>query len=193
LAGGKRAIYFLMKKLLLFFVLLAFSTASYAQQDKMITYSGNPINWSIYTKTTKGSGFQKAFTYCGISYAVKHGANGLEANFTAFIDASQSWVVSNAQTAALLRHEQGLFDLTELYARKMRQAAQQYMAQQGPNLTYEGLLAECRAIYKALNNELFYQQQMYNAETNNGLKKEAQITWDTKLRQELRQLESFSF
>ena len=163
-----------------------------AQTSDLISYTGNAVNWSHYTKTTKRSGFQKAFTYCGIAYSVRHGESGLVAEFNAFLDVSESWVVQNAQTTALLRHEQGIFDLTELYARKMRKAGADFIKQQGANINFDDLLAEVRNIYRELNNELFQEQKIYNAETCNGTNKEEQLRWEEKIKAELKKLESFA-
>lgn len=181
-----------MKSSVLFFSLILSGFYAAAQTSDLISYTGNAVNWSHYTKTTKGSGFQKAFTYCGIAYSVRHGEAGLVAEFNAFLDVSESWVVQNAQTTTLLRHEQGIFDLTELYARKMRKAGVEFIKQQGANINFDALLAEVRNIYRELNNELFQEQKIYNAETCNGTNKEQQILWEEKIKTELKKLESFA-
>lgn len=172
--------------------LFALSSATIAQDMSMISYHDNALKWQNYKTSSKPSGYQKAFTYCGITYSVKSDAAGINVEFNAYVDANESWVLKGAATSQLLRHEQGLFDITELYARKMKKATHQYIKQQGANLNYESLLLAVREIYKELNNELFAEQQQYNVQTVNGGSIQAQIDWENKIKAELNKLSDFA-
>jgi hypothetical protein len=74
----------------------------------------------------------------------------------------------------------------------MRKAGVEFIKQQGANINFDALLAEVRNIYRELNNELFQEQKIYNAETCNGTNKEQQILWEEKIKTELKKLESFA-
>jgi hypothetical protein len=172
--------------------LFALSSTTIAQDMSMISYHDNALKWQNYKTSSKPSGYQKAFTYCGITYSVKSDAAGINVEFNAYVDANESWVLKGAATSQLLRHEQGLFDITELYARKMKKATHQYIKQQGANLNYESLLLAVREIYKELNNELFAEQQQYNVQTVNGGNLQAQIDWENKIKAEMNKLSDFA-
>lgn len=172
--------------------LFALSSTTIAQDMSMISYHDNALKWQNYKTSSKPSGYQKAFTYCGITYSVKSDAAGINVEFNAYVDANESWVLKGAATSQLLRHEQGLFDITELYARKMKKSTHQYIKQQGANLNYESLLLAVREIYKELNNELFAEQQQYNVQTVNGGNLQAQIDWENKIKAEMNKLSDFA-
>jgi hypothetical protein len=179
-----------MKSLVTIAVLLIQLTVV-AQVSSVINYEPNSLKWAHYSLSSKPSGYQKAFTYCGISYAVRSDEKGLTAEFQAYVDLKESWVLKGAQSSALLVHEQGFFDLTEVYARLMKQATIEYIESEGPNLTYEALLTAVRQIYREKNNELFNEQQNYNVETRNGNDVEAQARWNKKLKSRLLALEKY--
>ena len=178
-------------KSLFSFVVLLISLSTHAQVSQIVNYEPNSLKWSHYALSSKPSGYQKAFTYCGISYAVRSDEKGLTAEFQAYVDLKESWVMKGAQTPQLLIHEQGFFDLTEIYARLMKQATLEYIESEGPNLTYEALLQAVRTIYKEKNNQLFIEQQAYNVETRNGNDKEAQAMWSNKIQSRLAALEQY--
>src|SRR5262249_44372894 len=90
---------------------------------------GNFIYWSAEKKLT-GSDFQgrpdpassmKAMTHSGIAYSWQCANGTLTYEVIARFDRSKSWMRPGAETKLLL-HEQKHFDITEIYARKMRKA-----------------------------------------------------------------------
>jgi len=175
-----------------FFIVVCFlQMTSVAQVAAVINYEPNSLKWTQYSLSSKPSGYQKAFTYCGISYAVRSDEKGLTAEFQAYVDLKESWVLKGAQSSALLIHEQGFFDLTEVYARLMKQATIEYIESEGPNLTYEALLVAVRQIYREKNNELFNEQQSYNVQTRNGNDREAQEAWNKTIKNRLIALEIY--
>lgn len=100
-----------------------------------------------------------------------------------------SWV-RNPQKASetLLRHEQLHFDLTEVYARMMRQRLQLFAAR-----------ANCEKLQPAFNNvtKLVYadwdrEQNRYDMETNHGLNAVRQATWAKQTAARLDMLKPFA-
>lgn len=157
----------------------------------MLAYNSDALSWKHYSRAAQPSGYQKAFTYCGINYVVNATTHGYEVKYESFVDLTSSWVLNGAESNMLLRHEQGLFDLTELYARRMNKQIVDYMKQQKTNLNYESLSSFAKKIYKEQNNKLFQEQLMYNAQTNNGLNESEQLRWEEKMKTELTKLEHF--
>lgn len=177
-----------------FLILFLLASKIPAQTNSVLEYgqgTGEKLSWQYYQLTDHPSGYQEAFTYCGISYTVKSNEAGLSCHYKAFVDVQESWVNRNSKTDALLLHEQGLFDLTEVYARRMSKFTMEYIRSEGPNMTYNSLLQEVRKIYKEQNNLLFLEQQRYNTETRNGKDTEAQDNWSTKIRSQLVTLEKY--
>ncbi len=100
---------------------------------------------------------------------------------------SESWVRNAGRaSAALLRHEQLHFDLTEVHTRLLRQ-----------KLTL--IKFDCEHLQPAFNNLtkvafLAWQREeaRYDGETNHGLNAAKQQEWDQKIQQRLQQLAAFA-
>ena len=107
----------------------------------------------------------------------------------ATFDPNTSWV-RDAKTAtpALLRHEQLHFDLTEVYARLLRQKLVVFQAK-----------ADCLKLQPAFNNltkgvyaEWGREQNRYDQETNHGLNAARQAYWEKQTQVRLAQLQAFA-
>jgi len=100
-----------------------------------------------------------------------------------------SWMRNPATaTPALLRHEQLHFDITEVYARIMRQKLLVFQAK-----------ANCAKLQPAFNNltkgvydQWDREQNRYDAETNHGLNAAKQDYWEKQTQIKLAQLETFA-
>ena len=107
----------------------------------------------------------------------------------ATFDPNTSWFrdAKNAP-ATLLRHEQLHFDLTEVYARVMRQRMVTFQAR-----------ANCLKLQPAFNNftKLVYaewdrEQNRYDQDTNHGLNAPRQVFWEKQIQLRLEQLKAFA-
>lgn len=99
---------------------------------------------------------------------------------------NKSWVSANAlQDSGLLAHEQGHFDLNEIYTRK---TFQQFKRVKFTNNFTE----EIAKIMEAMNKELSKVQQNYERQTLHGLLKENQAIWHQRIRMALQQLPGYT-
>jgi predicted secreted Zn-dependent protease len=85
----------------------------------------------------------------------------------------------------LLAHEQLHFDITELYARKLRKALQTYEPD-------EKMKKELDAIYSKVEKQRRQMQTQFDKETNHSINKEAEFKWRVFIKQELDKLSEFS-
>jgi hypothetical protein len=107
----------------------------------------------------------------------------------ATFDPNTSWFRNPQKaSAALLQHEQLHFDITEVYARIMRQRLQQFAAR-----------ANCEKLQPAFNNvtKLVYaewdrEQNRYDQETNHGLNAVRQAAWEKQTAAKLEMLKPFA-
>lgn len=100
-------------------------------------------------------------------------------------DYKGSWMLkSETHNADLLKHEQGHFDLNEIYTRKM--------FQQFRNFKFTGdFRNEIYTIMQAENSELKRVQQIYEKETAYGTNKPGQAAWSDKIAAELASVPSY--
>jgi hypothetical protein len=118
----------------------------------------------------------------------KHGcseAGVFEHEVKAVFVKNESWSVS-MDSEALLRHEQTHFDLTEYFARKMRQ---RFNALVNPcSIPNEQILAMVDSIY----TELEITHHLYDQYTVHGLNKENQLLWDDIVMKSLGELNDYT-
>ena len=124
---------------------------------------------------------------------IKAGAACRDFVFSGTVEAtfepSASWVRSPAtMPAALLRHEQMHFDLTEVHARRLRQKLVAFQAR----ANCEKLQPAFDNLTKPLYTEWDRDQNRYDQETNHGLNVVRQAEWEKQTQIRLEQLKAFA-
>jgi hypothetical protein len=96
---------------------------------------------------------------------------------------NESWSRREDQNAEVLNHEQGHFDLCELFTRKLRERLSNLSFNMN---TMKGAL---RSVYDQTLADYRATQELYEAETHHGVNPQQQARWDRFLTQELAQSE----
>lgn len=136
-----------------------------------------------------GRGNVAAETSCGIGFETNTISRGVPVRFRVYntFSMQRSWVRPDAMTDEVLEHEQGHFDLCELYTRKLRA---RFEATEG--ITVENLKRVTRAVWAEVHSEYAKRQEQYEDETEHGLNREAQIAWTAHLEKELGATEAWA-
>lgn len=162
-------------------------TAPPAAAPAKIEWSANrPLTWADF-KARPNSDRLAALTASTIDAKVGCVDYQFSATVRAVFTPSESWVRNPAKaSAALLRHEQLHFDLTELHTRLLRQ-----------KLSVTKF--NCEKLQPAFGNLtklafLTWQREeaRYDQETNHGLNAVRQQAWDQQIQQRLAQSEAFA-
>ncbi|ALW85771.1 hypothetical protein AUC43_12130 [Hymenobacter sedentarius] len=156
-----------------------------------------PIAWSANRPLTVADFLSRPKPYERLAALtttdIKAGAACRDFVFTgtvqATFDPNTSWFRDPKNfTPALLRHEQMHFDLTEVYARIMRQKLVAFQAK-----------VDCTKLQPAFNNftksvyaEWDREQNRYDVETNHGLNAAKQAYWEKQTQTKLAQLQAFA-
>ena len=85
----------------------------------------------------------------------------------------------------MLIHEQGHFDLCEIYTRKLRQRIQR------ARITGSNLKPALRKIYNEVQDEYVRRQEQYEEETEHSLNREGQAKWVRIIERELAETEEW--
>lgn len=96
-----------------------------------------------------------------------------------------SWVKPDALQDSLLMHEQGHFDLCELYGRKFRKNLDE------ASLNLTGFDQQINALFQQTWNAYQLEQDRYDSETEHGLIPEQQSGWLKLIEEELKKLEAY--
>jgi hypothetical protein len=91
---------------------------------RVLTWDQHPaLAWSDFQgRARRNTGEPSAVTDTGFRVQLECKEGALDIRVTAEFYPSSSWVMQGRKSPELLHHEQGHFDITELYARKMRKA-----------------------------------------------------------------------
>jgi hypothetical protein len=121
-------------------------------------------------------------TSLGVSYRVDEGA--LVYTITCDFSKIKSW--GSLKTDYILAHEQGHFDITELFARRLHEALLQYTFNRK---TYK---QDINAIYQKIVREKEEMQHAYDSESDHSRKRKLQFEWEEKIELLLKDSEAFA-
>jgi len=144
-----------------------------------------PLTWIDFQAYPDYSSKFDAISVCKIIQTINCDEyNNFECDIKTKFLCHKSWTISNK--VDLLLHEQKHFDLTEVYARKIRK---QYASIKNP-CNYE--LDDLAEIYNVYLEELQVMQNQYDIETDHGIKKYEQKIWNEKIERALQNLSNYS-
>lgn len=165
------------------FLLLAGLLGMQAQEEEGIPWeAGQPLDWSDFRGTPPDSKRVAATTASGITYSYRtEGPSGqyrLVFEVAAYFYPQRSWYHPELCDSMVLSHEQLHFDITEIYARKMRKLLN--------GRTFGGnVRTEVRKIFNQINRELSEFQHRYDRETDFSRNRGAQKSWNARVGQVL--------
>jgi hypothetical protein len=151
---------------------------------------GDTINWrSDYRlKVSDFQGFpaanseSKAVSSCNIAYKIEFENSVMTVKINCYFKRRSSWI-KDSIGLNLLNHEQGHFNIAELFARKFRQAIKLYRGK----LTKEIV----RELYQKYRAEMELFDQQYDAKTNFSQDYKMQRKWYALILLEVKKLSAF--
>jgi hypothetical protein len=176
-------------------LLLALSGQASTTSQPAKPVKAEPIPWSATRRLTAADflGRPNSALAASTSSDIKATVGCLDFVFNgsaqATFDPNTSWIRDPKHvTEALLRHEQLHFDITEIYARKLRQKM----------VTFKQT-ADCGKLQPAFNNltkgvyaEWGREEARYDQQSNHGLNVAQQAAWEQQVQQKLDQLKEFA-
>ncbi len=158
------------------FVLPKYSMFNY---QKTISWEQDtPLTWNDFAGQSKNWSNIGALTASAIEYAYECQEGHLDIDVKAIFIPEESWAKSEAMTDHILDHEQLHFNITEIYARKLRE-----------QFTKE--VNSCNDIYKIesiaeiIINEWKHEQEKYDADSKHSIDREMQSLWGEKVEADL--------
>jgi hypothetical protein len=121
-------------------------------------------------------------TSLGISYQVKN--NRLNYQITCNFSKVKSWGL--LKTDYILAHEQGHFDITELYARRMHEALSSY------KFNKKTFRADVNKIYQEVVKGKEAMQATYDGETDHSRNRRQQMLWLSKIEKMMEETSVYS-
>lgn len=165
----------------LFFLFL--SCQLLAQEEEAILWrAAHRLTWNDFRAEPPVSDRVAATTASGISYRFssieRNGEMEIDFEVSTYFYPDKSWYKPEICNAVILSHEQLHFDISELFARKMRKIIS------GRRFT-KNIKAEVKEIYRQINEELAAFQNRYDTETNYSRNVEQQLLWNEVIKEAL--------
>lgn len=180
------AVYLGMKKSLLFFIILVpiLCRAQGGQDDLIHWKERAKLTWADYQGKADPNADAAASTatFLGVEYNFKDGHLGYI--ITCSFSKSKSWGLH--KNDYILAHEQGHFDIAEIFARQLHKKLKAY------TFDKKNYQSDLRKIYEEIMAAKEAMQNKYDQETNHSINKEKQAEWQEKIGKELKGLEAFA-
>lgn len=174
----------LKKYLLLLTLLPAFCFGQASNEETIEWQSSRSLNWTDYKgqPNPNSDAAAQTTTYLGIEYTMAE--KGLGWTIQCLFSSTRSW--GKNKTDFVLKHEQGHFDIAEIFARKLNKQMREYKFDRA---TYK---TDLRTIYTTITSEKEAFQDRYDSETDHSRKKEIQEEWSKKIAKMLDELKDYS-
>lgn len=120
------------------------------------------LSWEDFRGSVNATSEESAAaTHCGIGFKVNTSDPKGKPEIIVYntFYANKSWVRSDAKIASILVHEQGHFDLCEIYTRKLRAMMSNF------DFSVADAKSSLMAMFSKVNDEYELRQQAYEAET----------------------------
>jgi hypothetical protein len=169
-------------KFVLSLFILLMANYSYSQ-DTIHWRPDYKLKWEDFQGAADTTSEYKAISSPAISYNLLSSEKKFSVKVSCYFYKSKSWTKSRSDN--LLAHEQGHFDIAELFARKLRERFSIY------KYNASSIRNDFREIYNKILDEKDKMDSLYDKETNFSRNKTNQIYWTKKIAQELKRMNKF--
>jgi hypothetical protein len=170
---------------LLLFFLLSNTCFSQLHNEDLLKWSENrKLTWEDYKASpdTAGGFAAATTTYLNIDYTFSQ--DGFSFKIHSDFSKTRSWGFD--KTTYVLKHEQGHFDIAEIFARKLYKQMKEY------RYNKKTCKEDLSKIYDAVVTEKAKMQEDYDRETNHSIKKQKQKEWLKKIEDMLKEYEGWA-
>jgi hypothetical protein len=172
-------------------ILTSFFVGCEAQKEKLTPIEWNEtgkLSWDDYSATPNSEADESAVTWIYFDYSWECKNGKFTVTVKAFFDRQQSWVKAGDKSPELLQHEQGHFDLAEVFARRLKQSLACLTDPCGDLEATQTLFDQ---LVKANQDNFASEQVLYDQETGSGTNPSKQSEWDAKIANDLSALAAY--
>ncbi len=169
--------------LFVFFLLLSNITIAQDDKDLIAWSSDRPLSWDDFNGSPEKRSDFDALTAASFGFSYEY----LSGKYYRFIikvgfDKNHSWVKRENATEDLLKHEQGHFDINEIFARLCIKELQNVRVK---NMDKFG--KEVEKVFDKISRKMSDFQNEYDRETDHSKVKDKQIVWNAKIEKLLKE------
>lgn len=160
-------------------------TDGHRESNSLQWDAARKLAWNDFKSTPDNNSSNAALTSSTVSFKYNYDSEkGFGYTIACLFEKNSSW--GRVKTDYILSHEQGHFDIAEIFARKLNKTAKAY------SFNKATARQDVPAIYQQIMKDLAAMQQQYDDETNYSRDKEEQAAWKIKIKNELDQLKAYA-
>jgi len=146
--------------------------------DTILWSASRRLVWSDFKGRPDNARDDAALTSSGIEFGYSYNErDGFSWHIACLFDKNKSWV--RVKNDYILAHEQGHFDVTEIFARKLNRQLKEY------RFNRDRVQKEVPALYQSIMKEQQEMENRYDEETDNSRIKNKQAAWLEKIKRDL--------
>jgi Bacterial protein of unknown function (DUF922) len=154
-------------------------------QNSLIPWKASrKLNWEDFKANPDPGSSNAALTSSSINIEFGYDNKGLQYSIRCGFDKTRSWV--RIRNDDVLGHEQGHFDLAELYARKLNKVIKEY------RFNAKTVGEDVNKLYENMMQKHHEMQRVYDEETDYSRNKVKQEEWKKKIYEDLKDLEAYA-
>ena len=171
-------------KVLVFSLSILAVSQSGSGQDSIPWKPNYKLKWQDFRGVPEHGSDRVAITVSNIGYSLSYNSTSYTVKVKCVFEKKKSWTTTS--DSAVLVHEQGHFDISEIFARKLRKAFKEI------KFNSKTVQADLKDIFSRINSERRLYNEHYDIETNSSLNTTMQIRWNKKIADELNALKAYA-
>ena len=169
----------------LFVSIFLFSFTGHHEHAEFMQWTAaRKLNWNDFKAEPPEKASHAALTSSGIMFSFSTNGKSFRYELACNFDRNGSW--GRVKNDHILSHEQGHFDITEIYTRKLNKALQNYRFRSA------SFNKDIKTIYQDTMMELEQMQSQYDRQTDHSINELQQKDWLTRITTSLDNLEDYS-
>ena len=172
----------LKQSLIVFIGSLVFLSFTPKEEDYIPWHNERKLTWEDFLATSPANTSDAALTTTYVGFSFSKNRDVINYKIECKFQKSKSW--GRVKTEYILKHEQGHFDIAEIFARKLNKEIKEYLSKSN---NHEGM----NPIYSKLMQEKRDMQSLYDSESNHSINKAKQAEWNEKIEDLLDELEAY--
>lgn len=156
-----------------------------SKEEELLKWdSTKKLTWADYKSSpdTESDAAASTTTYLGINYNIS--STSFTYKIQSLFSKTRSWGLH--KTPYILSHEQGHFDIAEVFARKLHQKMSEY------KFNRKSYKKDLKKIYEEVTEEKEEVQNDYDKETRHSINKAKQAEWLQRIEEMLEELKDYA-
>lgn len=167
-------------------LIIIYSFVGVSEEDEKIYWRKNlKLSWNDFRGVPETNKPHASLSDYGINSFDTINNRSVKFTVVSYFHKNKSWIKQGCLSGALLHHEQGHFDIAEVYARKLRKTLKEY------HFNLQIIKRDFHRLSDENYAEFGREEALYDIETNHSKNTIQQRVWEQRIANELNQLDEY--